>query len=166
MEFEIRAIDPTVVKELLDTDDAGREPRFMIDESGGSPLRCCLAKAAPGERIALLSYAPLRRWAAETGADPGPYDEQGPIFVHAGTCPGPQTSGWPAAHAGSSRVLRAYGTAGAILGGTLLPAGHDPAEATQAIHTMLADPQVALIHVRALEYGCFQFEIRPAEPRA
>src|SRR5262245_9333979 len=120
MSFEIRGIAPAVVKELLDTDDAGRAPRPLTDEEGGSPLRCCLTKAEPGERIALLSYAPLRRWAAETGADPGPYDEQGPIFVHAEPCSGTQASGWPAAHAGSQRVLRAYNADGRILGGRLL----------------------------------------------
>ncbi|MGW3510169.1 DUF1203 domain-containing protein, partial [Streptomyces sp. NPDC000994] len=33
--------------------------------SCGAPLRCCLRRSEPGERIALVSYAPLRRWAAE-----------------------------------------------------------------------------------------------------
>lgn len=88
MDIEIKAIDQAAVRALLDSDDAGRAPTVRIDEEGGSPLRCCLGKAEPGERIALLSYAPLRRWAAGAGVDPGAYDEVGPIFVHAGPCPG------------------------------------------------------------------------------
>jgi hypothetical protein len=158
MDFEIRAIDAAAVKELLDIDDAGKAPRIISDTLGGSPLRCCLTESAPGELIALLSYAPLRRWAAKTGADPGPYDEQGPIFVHAAPCRGPQAIGWPSAHRSSSRVLRAYGSAGQIIGGRLLPAGHDPAA---AIQTLLGDPKVALLHVRGVEFGCFHFEIQP-----
>jgi hypothetical protein len=159
MDFEIRAIDPVVVKELLETDDAGHAPRVISDASGGSPLRCCLTKSAPGEQVALVSFAPLRRWAAETGADPGAYDEQGPIFIHAAPCAGSQADGWPSAHSSSSRVLRAYNPAGQIIGGRLLPAGQDPAE---AIEEIFSDPRAALIHVRAVEFGCFQFEIRPA----
>ncbi|MEV4894195.1 DUF1203 domain-containing protein [Nonomuraea sp. NPDC050547] len=153
MEYEISAIDPVIVRELLRADDAGRAPRFSIDETGGAPLRCCLRKAAAGERIALVSYAPLRRWAAETGADPGPYDELGPIFVHAEPCEGPGTTAWPAAHT-AQRVLRAYTADGRIHGGRLLPEGADP---EVALKEVLSDPEVALVHVRAVEYGCFQF---------
>ncbi len=62
-----RPIDPTALKELRSADDAGRGMVPALDEEGGAPLRCCLRRSAPGERIALVSYAPLRRWAAETG---------------------------------------------------------------------------------------------------
>ncbi|WP_157248453.1 DUF1203 domain-containing protein [Nonomuraea typhae] len=159
MEFQISAIDPAVVRELLKADDAGRAPRVSVDETGGAPVRCCLRKAAAGERIALVSYAPLRRWAAATGADPGAYDEQGPIFLHADPCPGRAEDGWPAAHT-SPRVLRAYSADGRIHGGRVLPEGADP---EVALKEVFADPEVAVVHVRAIEYGCFHFEAaRPA----
>ncbi|MFI6297707.1 DUF1203 domain-containing protein [Nonomuraea sp. NPDC050790] len=153
MEYEIRAIDPVIVRELLRADDAGRAPVFSVDEEGGAPLRCCLRKAAAGDRIALVSYAPLRRWAAETGAHPGPYDELGPIFVHAEPCAGPDSAGWPAAHT-AHRVLRAYTSEGRIHGGRLLPEGADP---QVALKEVLSDPEVAMVHVRAVEYGCYHF---------
>lgn len=154
MDFTITAIAPDVVAALLERDDAGREPRLLTDDEGGSPLRCCLTKAAPGERIALVSYAPLRRWAAARGIDPGAYDEQGPIFVHAEPCQGAgQRAAWPST---AHRMLRAYGSAGTILGGHYLPGDGDP---ETALKDVFDDPEVAVVHVRAVEYGCFQFEV-------
>ncbi|MDF5756690.1 DUF1203 domain-containing protein [Spongiactinospora sp. TRM90649] len=161
----IRAIEPEVVAGLLRRDDAGREPRPMVCADGGSPLRCCLGRSVPGEEIALVSYAPLRRWARETGADPGAYDEVGPVFVHAGPCPGPPSEpGFPPKMGGELRVLRTYGADGRILGGHLA-AGHlttDPRTATGLLAGRFADPRVAVVHVRAVEFGCFLFEARRA----
>ncbi len=93
--YTARPVPARTLKELAVADDAGRAPVPFTDEEGGAPLRCCLRRSTPGERIALVSYAPLRRWAAETGADPGAYDEQGPVFVHAGECAGPRTGALP-----------------------------------------------------------------------
>ena len=162
--FAVRAIDADVVRQLLQTDDAGNPPRLLIDEEGGSPLRCCLRLTRPGERIALVSYAPLRRWARETGAEPGPYDEVGPVFVHAEPCPGPAGTGYPQELAGGRRMLRAYSAAGTILGGRMLEAGtdHDAAAAGAVLAEMFADPRIAVVHARAVEFGCFTFEVRRA----
>ncbi|MFI6477489.1 DUF1203 domain-containing protein [Nonomuraea sp. NPDC050663] len=158
MELKVRGIHPDVVRTLLETDDAGRRPVLKVDDEGGSPLRCCLTKARPGERIALLSYAPLRRWAAETGVDPGAYDEVGPVFVHAEPCEGVREAGWPEAHT-AHRMLRAYTAQGTIAGGEYLAKGEDP---EVALKELLEDPGVAVVHVRAVEFGCFQFEVRRA----
>lgn len=162
--FQIRAIDPVVLAELRQLDDSGHPPRLLVDDEGGSPLRCCLRPIRPGERVALVSYAPLRRWAGETGANPGPYEETGPVFIHPGPCEGPRDTGYPVAVCGSPKVLRAYAADGHILGGRLLDADQasDPAFATGAISALLADPEVALVHVRAVEFGCFTFEARRA----
>jgi hypothetical protein len=126
-----------------------------VDDEGGAPLRCCLRRSEPGERIALLSYAPLRRWAAETGADPGAYDERGPVFVHADDCGGPDSTSHP--FTGAHRVLRRYSAEGRILGGRLV----DPSESfDEAFAEAFTDLEVALVHVRAVEYGCFLYEVR------
>jgi hypothetical protein len=158
----VRAIPPDVLSDLLRLDDAGNPPRLLTDEEGGSPLRCCLRGIRPGERVALVSYAPLRRWARETGAQPGPYDEVGPVFIHAGPCAGPADSGYPAELAGGRRVFRAYSADGGILGGRLFDPGPepDPVAAAAVLAEMISDPDVALVHARALEYGCFAFEVR------
>jgi hypothetical protein len=160
--YEIRAIEPEVLDQLRERDDAGHPPRLLVDEEGGSPLRCCLRRVRPGEKVALVSYAPLRRWAAQTGAEPGPYDEVGPVFIHPEPCPGPESKGFPNALRDSRRVLRAYAPDGRILGGRLVepdPSGSN-SSAEAALAELFADPAVALVHVRAVEFGCFTFEAR------
>jgi hypothetical protein len=162
-DFEVRAIDPDVVSELQRRDDAGNPPRLLTDIEGGSPLRCCLRPAEPGEHIALVSYAPLRRWARATGARPGPYDELGPVFIHPGSCPGPDGTGFPDWLAGGRRVFRAYSADGDIIGGRLFNPGPDcPVAAGAVLAELLDDPAVALVHARAVEFGCFTFEVRRA----
>ncbi|MFI6844589.1 DUF1203 domain-containing protein [Kitasatospora sp. NBC_00085] len=153
----VRPVDPAVHRSLLVRDDAGRPPVRSTDDTGGAPLRCCLTRALPGDRIALVAYAPLRRWAAETGAEPGPYDEVGPVFVHDGPCAGAGPA-WPAAFHTGDRVLRAYDRRGHIVGG--VPVSPETAEAGAA--ALLADPEVAVVHVRALQFGCFMHEVRRA----
>ncbi|MGW7238611.1 DUF1203 domain-containing protein [Streptomyces sp. NPDC054804] len=128
----------------------------------GSPLRCCLRAVEPGEQAALVSYAPLRRWAAATGARPGAYDETGPVFIHADHCEGPSATGnCPFARPGALRTIRRYDAQGHIVGGSLFEIPED-AEAgfERAFEEAFAAPEVALVHVRALEYGCFHFEVR------
>jgi hypothetical protein len=162
--FEVRAIAPQVLSQLRVTDDAGNRPRLLTDEDGGSPLRCCLRPSQAGERIALVSYAPLRRWALDTGAQPGPYNEVGPVFIHPEPCGGPEGTGYPDWLARGHRVLRAYAADGHILGGRLVEPddGCTPVPVETALAEMLADPEVAVVHARAVEFGCFIFEAHRA----
>jgi hypothetical protein len=165
--YRITAIAPDVLAELRVRDDAGQLPRVWTHDEGGAPLRCCLRPVAAGERVALVSYAPLRRWAAETGADPGPYDETGPVFIHPEPCGGPAEPEpgapvYPAALAGRPRVLRYYSAGGHILGGRLFGVGEpaDAAAGQAALTELFADPAVALVHARAVGHGCFTCEAR------
>nr|WSS61852.1 DUF1203 domain-containing protein [Streptomyces sp. NBC_01177] len=161
--YEARPIGPDVLKELRTSDDAGRPCVPYTATEGGEPLRCCLRGAGPGERIALVSYAPLRRWAAGTGARPGAYDEQGPVFIHAGECGGPAAdrAGYPFSRAGALRAVRRYNAAGEIVGGRLLEIPADEERGyDEALAEAFADPEVAVVHVRAVEYGCLHFEVR------
>ncbi|MEV0116004.1 DUF1203 domain-containing protein [Streptomyces sp. NPDC050844] len=161
--YHPRPIDPVALKQLRDTDDAGRPCAPYTDSEGGDPLRCCLRPVAPGEHVALVSYAPLRRWAADTGATPGAYDEQGPVFIHAEDCEGPDPDGegYPFARPGALRTLRRYSAEGRIVGGRLFEIPEDAtAGFDAALAEAFADPEVALVHVRAVEYGCFHFEVR------
>jgi hypothetical protein len=160
--YEVRAIEPEVLRELRRRDDAGAAREAVVDTEGGAPLRCCLRHSEAGERILLVSYAPLRRWAAGTGAEPGAYDECGPVFVHAEECAGPAPGpGYPVAMHGPLRVLRAYDVRGHILGGTLLELPQERAgEVDRALREVFADPAVAVVHVRAVLFGCFMAEVR------
>jgi hypothetical protein len=160
--FTARAIPVDVVAELRVRDDSCAAPEVVIDRDGGSPLRCCLRVSRPGEQMFLVSYAPLRRWAAESGARPGAYVETGPVFIHAQPCDGPQHDGWPEDYRGLPRVLRAYGANGRIRGGVVVPAGESRPE--RFIDELFADADVAFVHARALEFGCFTFWIDRPEP--
>ncbi|MFF8933940.1 DUF1203 domain-containing protein [Streptomyces paradoxus] len=153
--YTARPIAPRALRELRTTDDAGRPTTPFTGTEGGAPLRCCLRRSEPGERIALISYAPLRRWAAETGAAPGAYDETGPVFIHAEPCEGPAGDVLP--FTGAHRTVRRYCARGHILGGRLV---QEPDAVGQALTEALDDPAVALVHVRAVEYGCFLYEVR------
>ncbi|MGO1974120.1 MAG: DUF1203 domain-containing protein [Propionibacteriaceae bacterium] len=168
--YSARAISGSVLGELRQADDSGRPLHpFVASGSGqpiacvGSPLRCCLRAIEPGERVALVSYAPLRRWAAARSADPGGYDEVGPVFIHADPCSGPsdRRGGHPHTRPGALRAVRCYDVRGHIVGGRLVELTEDPtASLDAAIDDAFADPTVQVVHVRAVEHGCFQFEVR------
>lgn len=162
--YEVRAIETGVLDQLRALDDAGRPPRPVVDEGGGNPLRCCLKRSLPGERIALVAYAPLRRWAAETGADPGAYEEVGPVFIHPEPCAGPGGSEVPEEIRGERRVCRAYSADGRIREGLLVDARHPDAAASveEALAELFAHRETAIVHVRAVEFGCFTYEVRRA----
>jgi Protein of unknown function (DUF1203) len=162
--IQIHAIDTAVLRELNERDDAGHQPWRLTDAEGGNPLRCCLRRSQPGEQVALVSYAPLRRWATRTGAEPGPYEELGPVFIHPLPCDGPAGAGFPPDLLGSHWVLRAYLADGRILSGRLLEAAEasDAATVEAILAQLLDDPDIAIVHVRAVEFGCFQFEVSRA----
>ena len=154
--FAVHPIDADVAAALRIRDDAGRVPQQVVDTEGGSPLRCCLRLSRPGELLLLASYAPLRRWAARTGADPAAYDELGPIFLHAEPCDGPADTGYPAELRAQPRVFRGYGADGRIVGGRVLEPGQEP---EPLLADLLTDPAVAFVHARAVVFGCFTFAV-------
>jgi hypothetical protein len=162
--YTVLPVAPATLKELRVADDAGRPcvPYTATRDDEGSPLRCCLRPIRLGERIALVSYAPLRRWAAAEGALPGAYDEQGPVFLHADDCGGfTPGENYPFDRPGALRTVRRYDARGHIAGGRLLEIPVDTtAGFDAAFDDAFSNPDVALVHVRAVEYGCFHFEVR------
>ncbi|MEU0992105.1 DUF1203 domain-containing protein [Streptomyces sp. NPDC005953] len=165
-------IPPATLQELRTVDDSGRPMRpYTAREDGvpldcvGGPLRCCLRTIEAGERVALVSYAPLRRWATTSGAEPGAYDEIGPVFIHADECEGPREPGrYPSTRPGALRTVRGYNAKGHIVGGRFfeVPESAD-AGFDRVLREAFAESGVALVHVRALEHGCFLFEVRRPE---
>lgn len=160
-DYTVHAIAPEVLAGLRVADDLGRAMRPFADDEGGGPLRCCLRYSNPGEKIALVSYGPLHRWATATGADPGAYDERGPIFIHADAddCEGPEPGGRYPLGMHGRRVFRAYDAAGHILRGELVEAAPE-GDPDAVLRSFFAEPEVALVHVRALGHGCFVMEAR------
>ena len=157
--FAVRAIDADVVAQLRERDDLGRAPTLVVDPDGGSPLRCCLRTSRPGEELRLVSYAPLRRWAAARGVDPAAYDEVGPVFIHPTRCDGPVGDGYPEELRATPRVFRAYDANGRIVDGRLAQPEDDH---ERVIEALLDDPRVAVVHARALGFGCYTFAVERA----
>ena len=172
--YPVRPVPADTLEQLRRQDDAGRSTQpFVATTDGtpvdcvGSPLRCCFRPIQAGELVALVSYAPLRRWAATVGAQPGAYDETGPIFIHAEPCHAPEPrADYPFVRPGALRTLRRYDGRGHIVGGRLVELSQQPSDdLDHALHDAFADPSVALVHVRAVEYGCFHFEVREPDLR-
>lgn len=133
-------------------DDQGRPIRVhTVTEAGGTPLRCCLREAEPGERAALLGW--------RLDLPDGPYREVGPVFVHADGCPGYRTPhAYPAGFAGRPQVQRAYSAAGDLLDSRAVP----PGEAEAALADWFARDEVAVVHSRNPLHGCYMFAVRRA----
>ena len=153
--FQIEAIPADTLARIRATgqDEAGNVPRERIDDEGGSPLRCCLRDARPGEHLLLISYTP-------PGVT-GPYAERGPVFVHAEPCPGyPDTHAYPHALGHRKQIVRGYDQDGNMATATVVADGR---EAEQELTTILARPDIRVAHVRNVAAGCYNFAAWPTE---
>ena len=124
-----------------------RPAALTVDDGGGNPLRCCLRRSEPGEKIMLVSYAPP--------GGKGGYAEVGPVFIHPEPCEGYRATGYPEAFRDGDRVFRAYDEKGWIVAAELA-AGRD---AEVALTRLFDKPEVVLVQARAVDYGCFTFAI-------
>ena len=132
------------------TDEAGHRLAVRVDAAGGNPLRCCLRETLPGEEVLLISYTP-------PGAS-GAYAERGPVFIHAQPCPGYLTPGqYPPGLRHRQQVVRAYDHQGQIYDGIVVSDGE---EAETVIRSLLTRSDVALVHLRNVGYGCYNFAVR------
>jgi hypothetical protein len=130
-------------------DEAGNSLTVQAD-NGGSPVRCCLRETRPGERVMLIAYTPP--------GTAGAYAERGPVFVHADPCEGyPAPHRYPPGLRHRMQVVRAYDRQGRIADGVLAA---DGLQAEAVIAEMLARPDVELVHLRNVGYGCYNFAVR------
>lgn len=86
------------------------------------------------------------------------------MFIHPEPCGGPDGTGYPEAFLGWQRMFRAYRADGSILRGWLASAEEvgNRDTAHRLLGEIFADPDVAVVHARAVAFGCFTFEIRRA----
>ena len=163
-EFEVRAIDEDVVAQLRVSDDAGHAPRVIVHAEGGSPLRCCLRAARRGSGS---RWCPMRR---SGGGRTRPAPTLGPT-TKSGRCSSTRSRATGRPGAGTRRTSSGRrgcsvptGADGSIRGGRLASGDEleDQAAAGRVLSGLFADPEVAVVHARALEFGCFTFEVRRA----
>jgi hypothetical protein len=136
-------------------DDFGNALEPETVTGAGTPLRCCLREAEPGERVVLIAYRPA------TVA--GPYAEVGPVFVHAEGCPGyADETRYPQGFRARNQLLRAYDARGRQVENVLV----DGPVAERAITDLLGRPGVAYLHSRNVLAGCYMFAVHPVVDRA
>ena len=134
---------------MAERDEAGNVLEIQVHAECGAPLRCCLREARAGERLLLIAYTPP--------GTAGAYAERGPVFIHAEHCDGyPTPHQYPPGLIGRPQVVRAYDRQGRIADGVLVCDGH---QAQGVIAELLARPGVALVHLRNVGYGCYNFSV-------
>ena len=151
--MRVHAIDPTRLDAIRSAGADGHGNAVLaFDATGdGEPLRCCLRYARQGERIALISYAPFDH--------PSVWTEVGPVYVHAERCAGYDDTGeLPAELARGPRVLRTY-RVDDTMDYTHITLVTDDEPLTPAVVKLLAEPDVATVHVRTLGPQCFLYAV-------
>src|SRR6266516_4295994 len=151
--FKITPLPPAALDRIRAQghDDHGNRLRPITDEHGGTPLRCCLRNASPGEPIALIAWSPFQL------PQPSPYAEVGPVFIHAERCAGyPSQDAYPDGFRSRPQVFRAYDTQSRIVDAVLVEAGQGQ---EAVIAALLVRAEVAFLHSRNVLYGCYMFQI-------
>jgi hypothetical protein len=134
-------------------DDFGNQLSPMISDGSG-PCRHCLRYADPGDALLLFSYKPFDK--------PTPYQEVGPVFVHADGCTRyPEHAGFPEDFSRRPLILRPYDENDNIQDSQVFA---EAGEAESCARTLLANPAVAYVHARSRTRGCFMFRIERGGP--
>lgn len=118
-------------------------------EHGGGPCRHCLRYSEPREPLLLFSYRPF--------GEPRPYQEVGPVFVHARSCERHASKdSIPGDFAIRPLVLRPYDKEDNIADSQRYA---EAGEAATIARELLADENVAYVHARSRSHGCYLFRI-------
>jgi hypothetical protein len=155
--FRVQALPAKELARIRATgsDDFGHPVRVsVVEEEPGTPLRCCLREAHAGERVALISWRPLRE------APDSVYAEVGPVFVHADDCPGYDEEGsYPEGFRRRVQVLRTYSATGDMLDAVMT----EGSAAEEAIAGLFTNPDAVVVHSRNVKAGCYMFAVYKAE---
>ena len=150
MSFIVTSLETAVADEMRNAprDAHGNALHAEMQTAPGNPCRHCLRRAKPGERLVLFSYSPFDVR--------NPYNEVGPVFVHADGCPRyTQTDRLPEDFLNRPIVLRGYDDQQRIADVAVVVDG-----ATQRrVEELLADPKIAFVHARSFTHGCFLFRV-------
>ncbi len=149
----VRSIDPAHLDDVRSSsaDGHGNHLRPFAAAGEGEPLRCCLRYARPGEQITLISYAPFDL--------PSVWREVGPVYIHAARCDGYVPTGrLPEQLTTGPRVLRTY-RADDTMNYEHNTVILDEVDVEPTIKRLLAEPDVATVHVRTVAPQCFLYTV-------
>ncbi len=130
-------------------DANGQAPERHTAEGTSNPCRHCLQMIPDGAPMLVLAHRPFPA--------PQPYAEVGPIFLCADDCLAGGGEGMPEMLGSTDYIVRGYGADDRIVYGTggVVPTPRIPMRAEE----LLADPQIAYVHVRSARNNCFQVRI-------
>lgn len=150
-EFLIYPLPAKVISEIKEKmlDAFGNRPKLEEAQSRRSICRRCLRRFKPGERRLLFKYKPFERESV--------FAEAGPIYVHESECETATEilTAYPEEFRELPLLLRAYTKDDGQVNSELIKDGK--AEAT--INKFFADFEVAYIHLRDGESGCYYARI-------
>lgn len=130
-------------------DANGQAPEHHISDGDGIPCRHCLRMTPKGAGYLVLAHRPFPA--------PQPYAELGPIFLCADACYTGGGENLPEVLNSPDFIVRGYSAADRIIYGT------GGVIATDRIigraESLLADPEVAYVHVRSARNNCYQVRI-------
>ena len=130
--------------------DANNQPaELAVSDGGGNPCRHCLKDIPEGVEMLVLGHRPF--------SAPQPYAEVGPLFLCADECASGSGSELPEILRSSpDYLLKAYDARERIIYGTaIVPASDIGAYAAK----LLAQDNVAFVHVRSARNNCYQLRI-------
>lgn len=130
-------------------DANGQVPERCIASGTGNPCRHCLKMIPDGAAMLVLAHRPFPA--------PQPYAELGPIFLCADACLAGGDAAMPAILGSPDYILRGYSAADRIIYGTggVIETDKILSRATE----LLANAEVAYVHVRSSRNNCFQVRI-------
>jgi Protein of unknown function (DUF1203) len=130
-------------------DENGMVPELHVAKGVGNPCRHCLKMIPEGAGMLVLAHRPFPVLQ--------PYAELGPIFLCADECEAGGGVERPEMLASPDYIVRGYGADDRIVYGTggVVETDAIPARAEE----LLADPQVAYVHVRSARNNCYQLRI-------
>jgi hypothetical protein len=142
--YPLRHEDTAEIKRAM-RDLHGNTPERSRAETNRSICRRCLRRFKPGDARILFKFRPFQRESV--------FAEVGPVYVHEGDCEpalDPLTR-YPEEFRSLPLLLRAYSSDDTQVVAELIKDG----DAEAVIDRFFADPQVAYIHLRDGEYGCY-----------
>lgn len=149
----LKAADFTHLQGKTDAElEAVGAKAYTVEPGGGYPCRLTLEGATPGERVILFNYEHL--------PEQSPYHSKYAIFIREGVEEVvPQKGTVPKMIEGRPIAVRAFDNDQMLRQAAVI----DGAEAASCFNTMLADPEVAYLHMHFAAYGCFIATVHRAE---
>ncbi|MFW8594004.1 DUF1203 domain-containing protein [Cribrihabitans neustonicus] len=131
-------------------DAYGQPPERKLSDGGGNPCRHCLRYIAEGAEMLVLAHRPFPALQ--------PYAETGPIFLCAEPCARHEGPALPEIFSrGPDYLIKGYGADDRIVYGTGQVVAREAMMSKAEV--ILADPNVAYVHIRSARNNCYQARI-------